>query len=160
MSLADRLRASTAPAPGAVQSPQPNHQQPVAATRQRARAPARRSDRKPRRRERSQRRTDGGDDGDGDGAELPPHAATVATLRKAQVCAALNVSPWTLDRWLRAGKFPPPLYLTVDSNVGLWKLSTIESFLEQRRRARRKPPKRRGMFLRSRKRARSRQVSS
>jgi predicted DNA-binding transcriptional regulator AlpA len=157
MSLANRLLASTAPAPGAVEPPKPK---PAASTRQRVRAP-RRSAAKPRRRDQPKRKADdSGDADDGDGDELPPHAATIAVLRKSQVCAALAVSTWTLDRWIRQGLFPPPLFLTPSSNVGVWKLGVVADFLEKRRRARRVKPKPKGMFLRSRKRAQSRGAAS
>jgi predicted DNA-binding transcriptional regulator AlpA len=85
--------------------------------------------------------------------------SSIAILRRSQVCEALGVSTWTLDRWIRNHQFPRPIFLTPDSNVGVWPLRVVEAFLEQRRRARRVKPKARGMFLRTRKRARSRTSS-
>ena len=70
----------------------------------------------------------------------------ITVLRRTDVCAALGVSPWTLDRWIRAGEFPSPIYLTPTSNVGAWRLRDVENFLEKRRRARRVKPKPRGLF--------------
>ena len=37
----------------------------------------------------------------------------------------------------RAGEFPPPVYLTPASNVGVWRLADLEAHLEKRRRGRR-----------------------
>jgi predicted DNA-binding transcriptional regulator AlpA len=61
----------------------------------------------------------------------------ITVLRKAAVCEALAISPWTLDRWIRRGLFPSPTFLTPTSNVAVWRLSEIAAFLDKRRRARR-----------------------
>lgn len=79
----------------------------------------------------------------------------ITVLRRAEVCEALNVSTWTLDRWIRQGSFPPPMYLTPDSNVAVWRTTVIEAFLEKRRRARRVKPEPRGMFKRRYRRVRA-----
>jgi predicted DNA-binding transcriptional regulator AlpA len=63
--------------------------------------------------------------------------ASVSVLRRAEVCEALNVSVWTLDRWIRKGDFPAPIFLTATSSVAVWRLRDIENFLDKRRRARR-----------------------
>jgi hypothetical protein len=73
-------------------------------------------------------------------------AATITVLHKRDVCEALKVSQWTLDRWIRQGSFAPPTFLTPTSNVGTWTLRYVEAFLEKRRRARRVKPKPRGLF--------------
>jgi predicted DNA-binding transcriptional regulator AlpA len=70
---------------------------------------------------------------------------SVTLLRRAEVVEALNVSVWTLDRWIRQGLFPAPLFLTPTSNVAVWRLRDVENFLEKRRRARR-VKRRRGML--------------
>jgi predicted DNA-binding transcriptional regulator AlpA len=63
--------------------------------------------------------------------------ASISVLRRAEVCEALNISTWSLDRWIRRGLFPAPIFLTPTSNVGVWRLRDIENFLDKRRRARR-----------------------
>ena len=63
--------------------------------------------------------------------------ASVSVLRRADVCEALAVSMWTLDRWIRQGLFPRPLYMTPASSVAVWRLRDIENFLDKRCRARR-----------------------
>lgn len=72
----------------------------------------------------------------------------ITVLRKREVCEALKVSSWTLDRWIRQGLFQPPTFLTPTSNVGIWTLRYVEDFLAKRRRARRVKPKPRGMMKR------------
>jgi len=72
--------------------------------------------------------------------------AGISVLRRSQVCKALAISTWTLERWLRAGEFPSPIYLTPTSNVSVWRLRDIDNFLTKRRRARRVKPKPRGMM--------------
>jgi predicted DNA-binding transcriptional regulator AlpA len=72
--------------------------------------------------------------------------ATITVLRRSQVCKALGVSTWTLERWLRAGQFPKPIFLTPTSNVGVWYLRDLDAFLTKRKRARRVKPSARGMF--------------
>jgi predicted DNA-binding transcriptional regulator AlpA len=79
--------------------------------------------------------------------------SSIAVLRRVDVCEALGVSTWTLDRWVRQGLFPSPIFLTPASNVGMWRLRDVESFLEKRRRARRVKPKPRGIFRQRRTRA-------
>ncbi len=68
-------------------------------------------------------------------------------LRKAEVARCLGVSTWTLDRWVKVGKFPPPIYLTAGSPAA-WRVSDLDAFLQKRRVARRIPPKVRGMLKR------------
>jgi predicted DNA-binding transcriptional regulator AlpA len=64
-------------------------------------------------------------------------------LRKAEVAEKLNVSVWTLDRWLKAGTFPAPIYLMPESPAQ-WRLRDIEAFIEKRKLARRMKRKPRG----------------
>jgi predicted DNA-binding transcriptional regulator AlpA len=75
--------------------------------------------------------------------------ASIALLRRTQVCEALGISTWTLDRWIKASEFPSPIFLTADSNIGMWRLRDVEAFIDKRRRARR-VKKLRGMFRRCR----------
>lgn len=55
----------------------------------------------------------------------------------------LGLAEWTISRWVRAGKFPKPVYLT-EHSPATWRLSTVEAFIAKRSVARRKPPTPRG----------------
>lgn len=50
--------------------------------------------------------------------------------RERQVCAAVGLSPSTLRRLIRAGKFPPPLRLSANSKG--WLRSSVRSWLAAR----------------------------
>jgi predicted DNA-binding transcriptional regulator AlpA len=64
-------------------------------------------------------------------------------LRKSVVAQRLGTTIWTLDRWVKAGKFPPPLFMQ-DGTPAVWRLRDIEAFLDKRRRSRRVRPEPRG----------------
>ena len=61
----------------------------------------------------------------------------------AQVAARLGVATWTLERWLRAGQFPKPVFLQVGSHRK-WRVRDIDAFIEKRRATRRPRAKLRG----------------
>lgn len=54
--------------------------------------------------------------------------ADIATTKKHK--GMLPVSPATIWRWVREGKFPKPYKLS--DSVTVWDLATIEAFIAQR----------------------------
>lgn len=63
----------------------------------------------------------------------------------AEVCETLGVSPWTLNRWIKGGQFPSPIYLTPTSPAK-FRVRDIAAFLDKRRRGRRVKQAPRGMI--------------
>ena len=56
----------------------------------------------------------------------------LSLIRKRPLAKRLGVSPWTLMRWVKLGRFPPPLML---SDVVLaWRTADVEKWLRQRER--------------------------
>lgn len=75
-----------------------------------------------------------------------PHTADgITVLRKIVVAQRLGVSVWTLDRWVKSGQFPKPIYLTPGSPA-VWRVRDIEAFLEKRKASRRIRPASRGQL--------------
>jgi predicted DNA-binding transcriptional regulator AlpA len=72
---------------------------------------------------------------------------TLAVVRKKEAAKLLATSIWSLDRWVKRGQFPPPLFLTPGSPA-VWRVRDIAAFLEKRRRARRQRRAPRGMLKR------------
>ena len=66
-------------------------------------------------------------------------------LRKIEVARRLRISVYSLDRWVKDHKFPPPIYLQPGSPA-TWRARDVEAFIEKRRVARRVQPKVRGML--------------
>jgi hypothetical protein len=73
----------------------------------------------------------------------------ITLIQKVGLCRQLDVSGWTLDRWIKQGLFPPPFYVT-PSSPATWRMRVIAAFLEKRRRARRVKPKPRGALKQQR----------
>ena len=67
----------------------------------------------------------------------------IALLRRAAVCEKLGISSWTLGRWVRAGKFPRPIFLQVGSPAK-WRASDVAAWIDKRQRSRRVRPAPRG----------------
>lgn len=57
-------------------------------------------------------------------------ASTPATATKPAKSGKLPVSPATVWRWVREGKFPKPFKL--GESVTVWDLATVDAFLAQR----------------------------
>lgn len=51
-------------------------------------------------------------------------------LRNKHVCERLGISPATLWRWIKAGKFPAPGKLQGTSYCG-WQESVVDEWIEQ-----------------------------
>lgn len=64
-------------------------------------------------------------------------------LSKGQVAARLGIAKYTIDRWVKAGQFPKPIFLQVQSHAK-WRTRDIDAFIEKRRASRRPRPKLRG----------------
>jgi predicted DNA-binding transcriptional regulator AlpA len=56
--------------------------------------------------------------------------ASIKTVDKKTVCAALGVSPATLMRWISEKRFPPPIKAS-RSGKCRWRLSVVEEHLRQ-----------------------------
>jgi predicted DNA-binding transcriptional regulator AlpA len=71
----------------------------------------------------------------------------IRLIRKAELAAELGVAIWTIDRWVRAGTFPKPIYLT-DGAPARWRMRDVEAFLAKRQVSRRRVPAHRGALMR------------
>jgi prophage regulatory protein len=60
-------------------------------------------------------------------------ADTITTIRLKELAAALNVAPYTVQRWVKDGKFPPPIKLA--QGVSAWRVSTVDAWLREREQA-------------------------
>jgi predicted DNA-binding transcriptional regulator AlpA len=64
-------------------------------------------------------------------------ADAVGLIDKERLCERLGVSPWTLQRMVRAAKFPAPIWL--GPTTPRWRLAEVEAW--QADPARRQRPK-------------------
>jgi predicted DNA-binding transcriptional regulator AlpA len=62
------------------------------------------------------------------------------TVTRRQLAAKLNVSVWTIIRWVKTGQFPPPIRLSETKLV--WRVRDIEVWLQLRERASINAPRR------------------
>lgn len=51
-------------------------------------------------------------------------------IRKRPLAKRLKVSPWTIDRWRKLGKFPAPIRLS--EIVLAWRVADVEAWLRTR----------------------------
>ena len=65
-------------------------------------------------------------------------------IKKRDLAKRLAVSPWTIDEWVRKGKFPPPIYV-MPGAPARWRVKDVEAWLAKCRRSRAKQTPR-GMF--------------
>lgn len=63
-------------------------------------------------------------------ASTPAQAATTSKKEKPARVGILPVSPATIWRWVREGKFPQPFKL--GASVTVWNASDIEAFIANR----------------------------
>jgi hypothetical protein len=68
--------------------------------------------------------------------DVPRTPVTHLSLR--HLSRQLDVSPWTVLRWVKRGAFPPPIYLT-DFAQPRWSVRTVEAFLLRRATKRHRP---------------------
>ena len=54
----------------------------------------------------------------------------IETIGKKQLAAKLNVSPWTLMRWVSLGRFPPPIRASTQTLI--WRVSVVDDWLSER----------------------------
>lgn len=66
-------------------------------------------------------------------------------LRKVQVAQRLGVSTWSIDRWIRNGTFPKPIYLA-PGTPARWRVRDVEAFIDKKKVSRRPRPKLRGFM--------------
>jgi predicted DNA-binding transcriptional regulator AlpA len=62
-----------------------------------------------------------------------------------ELCEQLGRSKYSIDRWVKSGRFPPPI--KIHSQGLCWRVRDIETFLDKHARTRKKP-KRRGALMR------------
>ena len=55
--------------------------------------------------------------------------------KKSEAAYQLGVTTWTIDRWLREGSFPKPVYLRKGGQPK-WRMEDLRAFIEKRRRSR------------------------
>jgi len=60
-----------------------------------------------------------------------------------QVAQLVGRSAWTVNAWVRDGKFPPPIQAFPGAKKQ-WRVAAIKAWLEKRQRARYRPPTPRG----------------
>lgn len=87
--------------------------------------------------------------------QLDELARPPALMRKAEVAQALGISIWTVERWLKAGQFPKPIFVS-DGAPARWRTRDVELWIEQKRRTRRRRaahPGRRNLVPTSRRRS-------
>jgi predicted DNA-binding transcriptional regulator AlpA len=58
-------------------------------------------------------------------------------IRKGPLARKVNRSTYTLDRWVKQGKFPKPIFLT-DGSPAEWRVRDVEAWLAKRSVARRR----------------------
>jgi predicted DNA-binding transcriptional regulator AlpA len=73
----------------------------------------------------------------------------ITLMRLSELVVQLGVSSWTINRWIKAGTFPRPIYMT-PASPAVWRVREIEAFLDKRRRSRREKPKPRGALKQQR----------
>jgi predicted DNA-binding transcriptional regulator AlpA len=69
-------------------------------------------------------------------ATNPRRFDDIRLISFAEACEALNISSWTLDRWIRRGLFPAPIHLTPTS-PRQFRVRDIAAHIDKRRRGRR-----------------------
>jgi predicted DNA-binding transcriptional regulator AlpA len=72
-----------------------------------------------------------------------PDCDALKLIRKSEVARHLGVSPWTVDRWVKAGTFPRPIFVS-DRAPARWRVVDVAAWLDRRKTARRKRPQPQG----------------
>jgi predicted DNA-binding transcriptional regulator AlpA len=85
-------------------------------------------------------------------AETP--ASNLRLLLKSDLSRELGVSIWTIDRWVKAGRFPKPIFVS-EAAPARWRLRDVEAWLAKRQVARHKPRPLQGCMARVREARRS-----
>ena len=75
--------------------------------------------------------------------ESKPQASVL--LRKIEVAQRLGCSTWSVDRWVRIGLFPKPIFLTPNAPAR-WKVSDIDAWVDKRKVSRHPRRKVRGVL--------------
>jgi prophage regulatory protein len=78
-------------------------------------------------------------------SETSPTTSSIRLVWERELCEQLGRSKWTIDRWIKSGRFPPPLNITQQGRA--WRVRDVEAWLDKLARTRKKP-KRRGALMR------------
>jgi predicted DNA-binding transcriptional regulator AlpA len=70
---------------------------------------------------------------------------SITLIWERELCEQLGRSKYSIDRWVKSGRFPPPLNVTQQGRA--WRVRDVEAFLDKIARTRKKP-KRRGSLMR------------
>jgi prophage regulatory protein len=70
---------------------------------------------------------------------------SITLIWERELCEQLGRSKYTLYRWIKSGRFPPPLHVTQQGRA--WRVRDIEAWLDKLARTRKKV-KRRGSLMR------------
>jgi predicted DNA-binding transcriptional regulator AlpA len=70
------------------------------------------------------------------------YLSKVTLLDRRQVCSLLGISAWTLNRWVRCGRFPKPVRLS--DSTHRWALVDVEIWLQRQKRQQRPAVRLRG----------------
>jgi predicted DNA-binding transcriptional regulator AlpA len=70
---------------------------------------------------------------------------SITLVWERELCEQLSRSKWSIDRWIKSGRFPPPIRVTQQGRA--WRVRDIEAWLDKLARTRKKP-KRRGSLMR------------
>lgn len=73
--------------------------------------------------------------------------AASTLLDRNKVADKLGVTPWTLNSWIKSGRFPKP-ELRITESAHRWRLSTVLQWIERTMREPHKAPRLRGQAKR------------
>jgi predicted DNA-binding transcriptional regulator AlpA len=69
----------------------------------------------------------------------PEPKSPLALVRLSELSRELGVGPWTVRKWVKAGKFPAPLFIN-DKGAARWRVRDVDAWLEKQKRKRRRAP--------------------
>ena len=79
----------------------------------------------------------------------PPPQSPLQLVRLSELAREIGVGPWTIRKWVKAGKFPAPIFIN-DAGSARWRVRDIDAWLEKQKRKRRRAPAPQGAVKRKR----------
>jgi predicted DNA-binding transcriptional regulator AlpA len=70
---------------------------------------------------------------------------SITLIWERELCEQLGRSKYSIARWVKSGRFPPPINVTQQGRA--WRVRDVEAWLDKLARTR-KRPKRRGALMR------------